>query len=319
MANLHRVLLLLFTVTGGPQLANAQLNCVPTTVFGASAGNITGSSGTAAGVLTNLRSNTNCPSCGTVWDGWMSNTNGANQVGWVEVEIAPSRLAQVSGYAMYAMQIQIQWKVHNYDTGVDTWRDGNWGPPSQRLGSYYGQYGYTMIRPLTSSKAVVAIRVNVDNNNGLWAQVPGAGGARAPGLFTIGVTSYTATSGQYIPSDSNTCVSCPAGQFQASTSHTSSSCMVCPAGSTSYVGASFCTTPCNGDQGTTSLSSTSGSAPISLTSYTDNNDCYWTLSCSGGLSPNLTFTSINTESCCDYVYLCTCTMPALRRMLRCPL
>jgi hypothetical protein len=57
-----------------------------------------------------------------------------------------------------------------------------------------------------------------------------------------------------------------------------------------------------GHQAPTSLSS----APISLTSYTNNNDCYWSLSCSGGLSPRLTFTSLNTESGYDYVYLCTC-------------
>jgi hypothetical protein len=54
-------------------------------------------------------------------------------------------------------------------------------------------------------------------------------------------------------------------------------------------------TTCNGNQGTTFLNSTSGSARISLISYTDNNDCYWSLSCSGGLGPRLTFTSLSTE------------------------
>jgi hypothetical protein len=67
------------------------------------------------------------------------------------------------------------------------------------------------------------------------------------------------------------------------------------------------TSSCTGNQGSTSFQSTSGSAPISLTSYTNSNDCYWSLSCSGSLSPRLTFTSLNTESGYDHVYLCACT------------
>jgi hypothetical protein len=65
-------------------------------------------------------------------------------------------------------------------------------------------------------------------------------------------------------------------------------------------------TACNGQQGTRTLSSASTSASINLTSYTANNDCFWSLNCLGGLSPRLTFTSLNTESGYDYVYLCTC-------------
>jgi hypothetical protein len=60
--------------------------------------------------------------------------------------------------------------------------------------------------------------------------------------------------------------------------------------------------PCTGNQG----SIVSAPTTISLTSYTANNDCYWTLACSTGLRPRLSFTSFNTETNYDWVYLCAC-------------
>eukprot|EP01047_Picozoa_sp_COSAG01_P045547 COSAG01_NODE_4206_length_5242_cov_3.075637_1_plen_756_part_00 len=56
---------------------------------------------------------------------------------------------------------------------------------------------------------------------------------------------------------------------------------------------------CLGDQGTKSLSSTS----IGLTPYAASDDCFWTLRCTDGLRPRLTFTSFDTESGYDYVYV----------------
>jgi protein tyrosine phosphatase (PTP) superfamily phosphohydrolase (DUF442 family) len=73
--------------------------------------------------------------------------------------------------------------------------------------------------------------------------------------------------------------------------------------------------PCNGNQGCKSLSSIGVSTSFNLTSYTANNDCYWTLSCSNNLQPHLTFTAFNTENGSDYVYLCACASLALLSFL----
>jgi hypothetical protein len=113
--------------------------------------------------------------------------------------------------------------------------------------------------------------------------------------------------------DGTNCRACSTGQYQDNQPFSGTQCTSCPSGrSTSSTGihtsSSSCvptsSSGCSGNQGSRYGSSTYSSVSFSLTSYTDNNDCYWTLSCSNNLRPRVTFTSFDTEYGWDFVYLC---------------
>jgi uncharacterized membrane protein YgcG len=86
--------------------------------------------------------------------GWMS---GGGKQGWVEIGLGSSRqVVQVTGRAMYAMRVRVDWLVG------DVWHQGKWIPTAKQLGATL-----TVVNIDAGVGALVTkLRVNVDNTGG---------------------------------------------------------------------------------------------------------------------------------------------------------